>query len=124
MINRIKPFRAVLVHEDLEDDGGVPTEIIEYTWTFRGAKRVQKATYAKMDRPYSKWVAIFPSNWMWWWTLNAGTVYTYVGFNEETETFITHKIAWWRRERLWRALWRLVGGKHPGGAHRAAEQEN
>jgi len=124
MLTKIKPFYAVLVHEDKPDDNGTPTEVIEYTWTRKGAEKVQKAAYSKMIQPYNKWVMVLPANWKWWWTINCGTVYRYVGFDDRTGTFLSTRVGWWRRERLWRALWRLARGRHKGSHRQKAKQQD
>lgn len=92
----IKPYCIVLVHEDQPEPDGVPTEIVAYTWTFKGGERLKDKIW-KTHAP-GKWMMVIANSWMWWWTINCGSVYVLEGFDEETANFATRKIAWWRRE--------------------------
>lgn len=108
----------VLVHEDQPKPDGIPTEVVGYSWTRKRAEKRKKLLWK--NQPRGKWMLVFDNSWKQWWTFNAGTVYEYQEFDtvyeyqefdKETATFKRRKIAWWRRERLWRALWRLIRRK-------------
>lgn len=122
MFNKLKPYWILMIHEDQADDEGVPTEVVGYAWTYRGGEQIAETIRKSLGA--GKWVTAFPSNWHMWWDLNCGTVYDFLEYDEETATFKSRKIAWWRRRRLWHTLWRLTRGKHSRGAHRATEPEN
>lgn len=105
----IKPYAVILVHEDEPKEDGVPIEIVAYTWTEKGGQKIQERIWT--TQPEGKWMAVMPNSWHWWWTLYAGSAYEYHGLDVEGMPKMI-KISWWRKERLWTALWRLARGRN------------